>query len=63
MEFYVNELTLFEVAEDLGRGNVFLRYIRSEDFYLMLSLELGGEKVVRRYSLSGLTTVWVSIIV
>ncbi|KVW37053.1 hypothetical protein WK95_21855 [Burkholderia ubonensis] len=41
MEFYVNELALFEVAEDLGRGNVFLRYIRSEDFYLMLSLELG----------------------
>ncbi|KWB82571.1 hypothetical protein WL42_07405 [Burkholderia ubonensis] len=40
MEFYVNELALFEVAEDLGRGNVFLRYIRSEDFYLMLSLEL-----------------------
>ncbi|WP_157649747.1 hypothetical protein [Burkholderia ubonensis] len=63
VEFYVNELALFEVAEDLGRGNVFLRYIRSEDFYLMLSLELGGEKVVRRYSLSGLTTVWVSIIV
>ncbi|KVH69936.1 hypothetical protein WJ41_18225 [Burkholderia ubonensis] len=63
MEFYVNELALFEVAEDLGRGNVFLRYIRSEDFYLMLSLELRGEKVVCRYSLSGLTTVWVSIIV
>lgn len=41
MEFYVNELALFEVAEELGRGNVFLRYIRSEDFYLMLSLELG----------------------
>ncbi|WP_157656073.1 VOC family protein [Burkholderia ubonensis] len=40
VEFYVNELALFEVAEDLGRGNVFLRYIRSEDFYLMLSLEL-----------------------
>lgn len=41
VEFYVNELALFEVADDLGRGNVFLRYIRSEDFYLMLSLELG----------------------
>lgn len=41
MEFYVNELALFEVAEDFGWGNVFLRYIRSEDFYLMLSLELG----------------------
>ncbi|WP_157654397.1 VOC family protein [Burkholderia ubonensis] len=41
VEFYVNELALFEVAENLGRGNVFLRYIRSEDFYLMLSLELG----------------------
>ncbi|WP_157652572.1 hypothetical protein [Burkholderia ubonensis] len=40
VEFYVNELALFEVAEDLGRGNVFLRYILSEDFYLMLSLEL-----------------------
>ncbi|WP_143136922.1 hypothetical protein [Burkholderia ubonensis] len=49
VEFYVNELALFEVAEDLGRGNVFLRYIRSEDFYLMLSLELdvreGGEPI------------------
>lgn len=44
VEFYVNELTLFEVAEDLGRGNVFLRYIRSEDFYLMLSLELGARR-------------------
>ncbi|WP_141715420.1 VOC family protein [Burkholderia ubonensis] len=41
VDFYVNELALFEVGEDLGRGNVFLRYIRSEDFYLMLSLELG----------------------
>ncbi|WP_415493116.1 VOC family protein [Burkholderia ubonensis] len=40
VEFYVNELALFEVGEDLGRGNVFLRYARSEDFYLMLSLEL-----------------------
>ncbi|WP_179092069.1 VOC family protein [Burkholderia ubonensis] len=40
VDFYINELALFEVGEDLGRGNVFLRYIRSEDFYLMLSLEL-----------------------
>ncbi|WP_231410089.1 hypothetical protein [Ralstonia solanacearum] len=38
--FYVGELGLFELSEDLGMGSILLRYVRSSDFYLMLAPEV-----------------------
>ncbi|MBB6583789.1 hypothetical protein [Ralstonia solanacearum] len=40
--FYVDELRLLELSEDLGMGSILLRYVRSSDFYLMLSPEVVG---------------------
>lgn len=37
VRFYVTELDLFDVAEDLGMGVMLLQYKRSSDFFLMVS--------------------------
>lgn len=38
--FYVVELGLFEVSEDLGMGSILLRFKHSSDFFLMVSPDI-----------------------
>lgn len=39
IRFYVEELKLFVLVRDYGMGDILLRYINSDDFHIMLSLD------------------------